>query len=337
MITRGETMLATTGTILSSGYTTLDVILDGTEIGHRAGGTAANVAANLAFFGWEAHLAAVIGTDPAGKHLASDLVRAGVGTSHLVRQPDATTPVVIHEILSASHRFRFGCPVCGRRFPRHRPVPPDHAIQIGASVEADVFFFDRVSLGTLEIAARVRERGGLVVFEPATRGRADQFEAALNHAHIVKLSKERMHAFEDRLSPPKGRQVQVLTNGGQGAAWRVGGTRWRSVPGFRASVVDAGGAGDWTTAAMLTAIPSLQPAELLEVDFAQVLKVSQAVGALSCGAAGARGISQVMTRAALIAAVEQLLGDLSPSSPPVNSLRRSRRGAACSACLAGAI
>jgi len=329
-----EPGLTTKGSLLSSGYVALDVILDGQDLGHRAGGTAANVAANLSFLGWKAQIAAVVGSDPAGQHLKSDLTKAKVDVQHVIKQENATTPVVIHEILSDGHRFRFGCPECGRRFPRHRPIGRNYAQGITEKNSVDVFFFDRVSLGTLVLAEAVREKGGLVVFEPATKGRPDQFRRALECAHIVKMSHERLNAFQGLIKGPERTQLHVLTNGGGGAEWRLGGSRWRHVPGFELDVVDAGGAGDWTTAAMLASLPSLDPAGFPEVDFAGVLRTSQAVAALSCQARGARGLSQVFTLMSLTAAVDRLLGDRPPNTNGKSTLRRSRRIAECTACLA---
>lgn len=329
--------LETPATVLSSGYVALDVIVDGDAMGHRAGGTAANVAANLTFLGWRSQLAALLGSDPAGGRLRGDLVHAGVGTDHVTAEPGAVTPVVVHEVLATSHRFRFGCPECGRRFPRHRPVSVDHAERVTGSVYPDVFFFDRVSASTLLMAQAVRERGGLVVFEPATRGREHQFSMALQLAHIVKLSADRLEVLQDRLAGHReARQIHVLTNGGSGAAWRLGDADWRRVPGFAANVVDAGGAGDWTTAALLAFMPTLQPEDVVTLNLDEVLRISQAVAAISCGARGARGISQVMTREELLKAAGTLLEDFAPPAPPTNQLRKSRRTASCGACLAAA-
>lgn len=335
-MTESELSLGAAASILSSGYAALDVIVDGEAMGHRAGGTAVNVAANLAYLGWGSEVTAILGDDPAGRRLRGDLTRAGVGTEFLTTEPDATTPVVVHEVLPQTHRFRFGCPACGRRFPRYRSISTEHAKWVSDLVHPDVFFFDRVSAGTLFLADAVRERGGLVVFEPATRGRAHHFAQALQLAHIVKLSDERLEALGDRYDGrTRSGQVHILTNGGSGATWRLGHKAWTTVPGFSMDIVDAGGAGDWTTAGLLASMPSLEPEGLVDVNFDHALRVSQAIAALSCRSRGARGISQALTRSQLLSEATRLLCDGTPARPPSQRLRPSRRAAACSACLAG--
>lgn len=335
MKSRGTSILATKGSILTSGYVALDVVVAGEALGHRAGGTAANVAANLAFFGWQTGAAALIGRDPAGEHLRADLARAGVDTRYISKEPEITTPVVVHEILAAGHRFRFGCPVCGRRFARHRSLPTQVARRIVESESPRVFFFDRVSAGALALADACRTAGGLVVFEPATRGRADQFKEAVRLAHVVKFSRERFSRFADLLLAPKPRrQLQILTDGPGGAAWRTG-SRWRRVGGYASEVIDSGGAGDWMTAAMLATLPSLDPRDLGDVDFDAVLAVAQAVGAISCRGIGARGLSEQLSFHDLRVAVADLMGrEVEPNGPSPRTPRRTRRRAKCNTCLA---
>lgn len=331
------TLLSTEGAALSSGYVTLDVILERGALGHRAGGTAANVAADLAFLGWSTSVSALIGDDPAGDHLVGDLKRAGVETSPILRDSAATTPVVIHEILDSSHRFRFGCPTCGRKFSRFRPVPAERARSVAVAAQPDVFFFDRVSLSTLSMAEVVRESGGLVMFEPSTRGRADLFSRALDVAHVVKVSHERLVGLADRLrAEPQPGQLQIVTHGGDGVTWRRGRSAMQSVSGYKMSIVDTGGAGDWATAAWLASLPSLKPSVLSEIDFTASLRVAQAVAAISCTAVGARGLSHVMDRRELIAAAQDTMARRKPAHPRTNRLRQSRRDAGCRHCLAAA-
>lgn len=330
-----EDLLTTRGSCLSAGFVALDVIIHDEHLGHAAGGTAANVAANLAFLGWRSSVAGVVGTDPAGRHLLADLSSAGVDVSRLKAMPDASTPVVIHEILTDTHRFRFGCPHCGRRFPRSRPPSVDAAAELIEEAAPDVFFFDRVSAAALLIAEHVRGQGGLVVFEPATPGRKTYFVRAMGLAHLVKYSNERERVLGSLLKP-LARQVQVRTEGGSGASWRKGSGRWhRSAPTADLAVVDAGGAGDWTTAAFLTSLGSLEPNAVLDQDLSSPLGVAQAVAALSCASVGARGLASDLTHDQVLAAVGELVGQSPPPGTRRSGPARARRKALCGSCLAG--
>lgn len=324
--------LSTRGTLLTTGFVTLDVILDGARVGHRAGGTAGNVAANLAFLGWKTSVAALVGQDPAGRRLQHDLRRSGVDTSHLVVRDDVVTPVVIHEVFDGGHRFRFGCPTCGRRFPRHRPIPNDMARTLLARQLPSVFFFDRASRAAIAIAEAVRDTGGLVMFEPGTRGHEQSFKRALDLAHIIKFSHDKKHQFEDALSAPRSGQLQIMTAGERGAFWRRTRT-WHRVAGIESTIVDAGGAGDWTTAGILASMQSLRPDAIAVTDTDYLLRWGQALGVLSCGVIGARGLSSVMSPKEVVEAASKLVERERTTPANNHRLRASRRQAECPACL----
>lgn len=331
-----ENVLSTTGSILSAGFVALDVIIQQEYLGHAAGGTAGNVAANLSFFGWRSAVAGVIGGDPAGHHLVADLSAAGVDVSNLQTVPDASTPVVIHEILTDTHRFRFGCPRCGRRFPRSRPLGVAAASTLVLGPTPDVFFFDRVSAAALLIAHHVHELGGLVVFEPATPGRNGYFQRAMELAHLVKYSDHAERGLGDLLRP-SALQLHVRTEGAAGASWRKGNGPWRRSPAMPdLDVVDAGGAGDWTTAALLASLGTLKPAAMLELDLTGPLSAAQAVAALSCRSVGARGLASDLTRDEVTYAVRELVGPRPAVAKRRATLAQARRRASCGACLAGA-
>lgn len=319
--------------ILTSGFVALDVILHGEQVGHAAGGTAGNVAANCAYLGWRAATAALVGDDPAGAQLTADLQRAGVSTEALVRQEAAQTPVVIHEVHDNGHRFRFGCPSCGRRFPRSRPAPWDILEPFILSDPPAFFFFDRLSKSALQGAAAVRDRGGAVVFEPSMPGRGDAFRRAMQVADVVKYSSERMPAFADLLVGGKDDQIQIMTEGSSGAQWRRGRGSWQRQEPFATRVADTAGAGDWMTAGFLVAIGDRNPTSCLDEEIHHALTLAQALAAVSCGMIGARGLSKALESAPAweVATSLAAAGDHEESVSP--RLRRSKRNAGCPSCL----
>jgi fructokinase len=294
--------------ILGMGYVVLDILQYDGMISHMAGGTTGNILANLQFLGWDSEAASLIGTDAAGTHLLADLERAGVGVGLVDARPDVVTPVVVYEVVNGSHRFRFSCPQCGRRFSRYRPLHQGF-VEARLTAAPDVLFFDRVSAASLSVAEETRSKGGLVVFEPSTRGRTDGFVRALELCHIVKCSDQRMTEFRTLLDKAPDTQVQVVTRGREGVSWRLRKTTWRDLPAFSARVIDDGGAGDWMTAGFLAALPSLDPEALGEEEIASSLQMGQALAALSCAWPGARGMSANRSRRQVLTAARALMQD----------------------------
>ena len=319
--------------VLAVGYVVLDVLIHSSGVGHSAGGTAGNVAANLAYFGWRSTVAAQYGDDPAGDHLKADLARSGVSGRALVLRSDFSTPVVIHEVRNGSHRFKFGCPECGRKFSQFRAVSRELAESLIATETPDVLFVDRVSSASVLLAEHVRDAGGLVFFEPSMPADSPRFRRLLNAAHVVKFSTERLDAGDPLLSGLN--CLQIYTDGARGAYWRHSEGDWNHVAGYETRIVDAGGAGDWTTAAFLSSLDSLAPRDVMSVDPTEPIRYAQAVAALSCESLGARGLSTALTRSELTSRVDELRSEPRASSGAAKHRpRRSRRAATCSACLA---
>ena len=325
---------AATGSVLSVGYTVLDVIVHAGGVGHSAGGTAGNVAANLAHLGWHSDLAALCGDDPAGAHVRADLSAVGVSLEGIVVESTMTTPTVIHEVLPKRHRFRYGCPLCGRKLPRFRPIGVETGMLIAEQTSPDVLVVDRPSRAAVEMARRVSSRGGLVVFEPSRPALNQRFDELALQSHLLKYSDEAIDPRDLPSAPRTSRQIQIRTLGPRGAQWRRVGNPWRYVDGFRPVVRDAAGAGDWTTAALLAVLGPMNPTDFNSVDFDDPLRLAQAVAALNCEFVGARGLSRAVKREEIFAAAFNLLRsgeptDLNPLVPTP-----SMREANCRTCLA---
>ena len=140
---------------LCAGYMPLDIIDDGAGPRRRAGGTAGNVAAILAFLGWDAALAGRVGDDHAGDELLADLMRAGVDCRLVDRERGALTTRLVHHIAGGEHYYLYTCPHCGQKLPRSRPLTLERLETVLAARERpDVYFFDRVNSATIALAER---------------------------------------------------------------------------------------------------------------------------------------------------------------------------------------
>lgn len=276
--------MAASGSVLCSGYLVLDIVSHGKVLARTAGGTAGNVAANLSWLGHTSALLSRIGTDPAGDAVVADLAANGVDPGWLQRDPDVETPCLVHRVGNRGHSYSFSCSDCGRRFQSYRP--PD---MIGLPKTVRTFFFDRAGATTVALAEMVRERGGLVVFEPNGLGRESLTRRAMSLAQVVKISEDRQDALAPAKPPKYKPQLEIVTMGARGLRFRLAGQRWNSLAPFPTSVIDAGGAGDWVTAGLLS---SLSMDQIKERDaVATALRVGQSLASHSCTFLGARGMA----------------------------------------------
>ena len=279
-------------TVLSVGYLVLDVVTTSTGVGRSAGGTAGNVAANLAWLGRRAGLLARIGDDNAGDLLCRDLLTAGVDTTHIHRSPTVETPVLIQQLEDSGPRYLFDCPRCKRKFASHRPATSEQAEAAAASAPK-ILFVDRASKASVELMERVRAQGGLVMFEPNGPGRPGLTAQAIKYAHILKVSGDRISSLGTLLECSPFDQIQIRTHGANGLEFRLGGSAWHYRRALPTDVYDSAGAGDWVTAALLARLAD-DPA-LTYRNLNEGLKLGQALAAISCQFPGARGMNSAAT------------------------------------------
>lgn len=309
---RTEADSITPRTVIAAGYMPLDVILHEGQVRHAAGGTAGNVAAILAYCGWESQLIGELGDDPAAEVLLADLASVGVSTD-LIEQASGPTARVVHRINTDGHVFEYSCPACGTKFPRNRRLTVRRADEIAASVPAPtVFFFDRANPGTVRLAEHFKNAGALVAFEPAFGVDKPFARRACEFADVVKYASA--GSGRTSASPPlsaREGQIQIVTDGHLGAEMRVGDGDWLRSPAFRCEqVIDAAGAGDWTTACFLLAYCACGMADA-SLDWAQ------AIAAMNCAHAGARGLLRAMTPDGIARAAVSVMATLKVPSHQV--------------------
>jgi fructokinase len=335
----------TDAVVVGTGRLTLDVIVRaGAAPGaalSQAGGTCGNVLANLAFLGWQAYPLTDLGDDDPGERFTRDLQRWGVHLDLVRRLPGEQTPVIIHHIRyvegKAVHSFSSRCPFCRARLRYYEPVPVEAVRQRLALVPLPrVFFFDRDSEGALLLARHCAEQGALVIFEPNYAGKETLLPQALQAAHLLKYSREKLPDLEQRLDP-SGRLLVVETLGADGLRYRDsrhGPADWHHEPALPvAEVRDAGGSGDWCTAGLIHLLGRQGLAGFRAAtadDLREAVRFGQALAAWNCAFEGARGGVYHGDRDAFVHAVRQLLagGDPRPEGEP----SFDRAGRFCTRC-----
>jgi fructokinase len=290
---------------LCAGYMPLDVIDDGTAPRRRAGGTAGNVAAILAFLGWDAALAGRVGDDRAGEELLSDLMHAGVDCRLVDRDRGAATTRLVHRIADGEHCYLYTCPHCAQKLPRSRPLTLERLDTVMAARDRpDVYFFDRVNAATIALAEHYAQAGTLVVYEPSTPASASLLQRAIAAATIVKGSVEHGPGLVASYEGGRPGQLRVITEGSAGARFRLGNGRWQRVGVYEVPLVDASGAGDWTTAGMLHALAGISNPTQQHVW--EAIEFGHSFAALNCAVPGARGLMDGRSRASVLGMATRL-------------------------------
>ncbi|MFH1814399.1 MAG: hypothetical protein ABIF28_09575 [Pseudomonadota bacterium] len=296
------------------------------------GGSTGNVLSILAFFGWESVPLVRLGRDRVGAAIHREFSQMGADMSHVRMDRSLTSPLLYQFAGNPdeSPRYSFACPVCGRarRF-SEALVDSDGEEFARSAATSNVFFFDRVTPGTVRMAAAARAGGALVFFEPsAVPPDRKLFEEALRSAHVVKYSADRIHApFTDLLSRGF---IEIQTFGARGLRFRKHSLApdWVELPALRAGpVADTSGAGDWCTAGFLHTLFAFREIdELQSLNYNEIyraLRVGQSVAALSVAHVGARGLMRAWDpQDALEMAQGVLDGGIAPTwSEPLAPLR----------------
>jgi fructokinase len=289
--------------VVGSGLIALDVLLDEdrTTVSSALGGSAGNVLAILAHMGWNSVPVAKMGIDAAAKRIRDEFRALNADVQFLIEEGHSCTPVVFQLPGDAekTHRFTFACPHCGRK--RHFSYALDDylgAPVLSAVKNSDVYFFDRVTPLSLKLAEDYRARGAMVVFEPSTIGNDHAaFERALKAAHMIKYADDRIEDL--RAFDLSSVAIEIQTLGKDGLKFRspTSGGHWVYLAAYHAQyVADTSGSGDWCTAGMLYSLfsdkDSGSAGEITSQDLSKALRFGQALAALNCSYAGARGLAQ---------------------------------------------
>ena len=213
---------------VGSGLIALDIILNGnpnTPPKYQAGGSCGNVLTILSFLGWESYPMARLARDSNSTLLINDLRKWNVKTRLLTKTSDGSTPTIIHRIIRNKkgqpiHRFEFKEPETGNWFPRYKPIL-NSKIDIVKSKQpiANVFYFDRINRGTIELAKYNKEKGALIFFEPSSIGNIKLFKECLETSDIIKFSSERIKNYSE-IFPVQQSILEIQTCGQEGLKYR---------------------------------------------------------------------------------------------------------------------
>ena len=334
------------------GFLALDVVRNAmrkTSVHAFAGGTCGNVLAVLTYLGWNAYPIARLNGDAASERVKNDLRDVGVMLDLAECAPTVSTPIVVQIIRRSAdgtsrHRFEWACPECGNALPRFKPVPT-HAVPTIAArmINPSVFFMDRISRSSLELAKIAAARGALVYLEPSEITDARLFGEALRVAHVVKYSNDRLGSLGHH-APRSGILLEIQTLGSRGLVYRsrlTGNPAWVHLPAVLAPILrDACGAGDWCSAGVIArlgaaGLDGLFGAE--QRDFADALRYGQTLAAWNCRFEGARGGMYRVKRSSFARQVRAMLGTATVSRGRerhrLGPLRTSLvPGVACPAC-----
>lgn len=287
--------------LVGTGLLALDLIVqhgqDGQRLSASGGGTCGNVLAILARLGWQASWLGSMDASASGRMVLEEMNRGGVQT-HTSKDAHPP-PVFAHHIHTsadghATHWFSNACPICARKLPKYvRPSDAWLRSQSQLVLDADVFFVDRLSSGALELARLASARGALVVYEPSSVSDSPWMAEMIAIADVVKYSSDRASALRNSV-PPNERTLWVETRGSEGLRWSLGsvGAHRALVPAVHnPSAIDACGAGDWFTSALLFGLTQTnqKPTDLGYEQLMGLMQRASRVAAWSCGFLGARG------------------------------------------------
>lgn len=293
---------------IGTGLVALDVILNGkpeTPAKFFAGGSCGNVITILSYLGWDTYPVARLANNTATKEIENDLKLWNVHTSLLTKTIDGRTPIIIHRILkdkegNPKHRFEFRDPDSGKWLPSYKPVLNKELENITDKQpkKVNVFYFDRINRGAIELAKKNKEFGAVVFFEPSSIGQnLKQFQECLEVADVIKFSSERIPNYHE-LFPIQQVPLEIETLGSKGLRYRFSLSKkaknWHNINSFKIThLVDSAGAGDWCSAGIinkiaLSGIESFQSLDKIKLKSA--LNYGQALGALNCYFEGARGL-----------------------------------------------
>lgn len=317
---------------VGTGLVALDVVINGSpESPPRlwAGGSCGNVLAILSYLRWESYPIARLGNDEAATKLLNDLEGCKVRTSLITQSVSGSTPIIIEKLSmtrngTPRHHFEWICPNCGTWLPKYKPVLAKSVEKIiNEMPKCQVFYFDRVTRSSIELAKANKTQGALIVFEPSGIKDKKLFSECLQIADIIKYSHERLGKTQE-LTQDISVPLEIETFGAEGLRYRLGckdkrKIKWKTMLAYPVKKLkDAAGSGDWCSAGIIHLLgydgrKSFE--ESNEKDIHSALSFGQALAALNCYYEGARGSMYNISRQKF----EELIKDIWNGESPLET------------------
>lgn len=292
---------------------------------YSSGGTVTNILSHLAYWGWDCSLLGGVGDDVLGTKVLTDLRTFGVESTGIIARQGVFTRRFGHLIAVSghrrgSHRFVERCFTCGRLFPPFEPLGVEEVSpSLLDSIDSDtVLLIDRANLLTLELARKVHNAAGIVIFEPGyvSRNRGIVVDI-LSLADVVKFSAELLWEgvpfSEGYATVPNKARLVIETRGNTGVVARRESSELRLTTTPLMKIVDTAGAGDAFMAGFLTGLGVERLSRLRSVPDAEIesaLERGQAMGALTCLFLGATSMIRETGRADLDKAITSTMATL---------------------------
>ena len=298
---------------VGTGLIVLDIVINGKPKSSPrfwAGGSCGNVLTILSYLGWESYPIARLGNDRAAGKLLRDMKKWRVKTRLISLNRSDSTPIIIEKLGTSPsgtpwHRFEWTCPNCGSWLPRYKPVLARDVEKISKKIpESQVFYFDRVSRSSIELAKVSKVKGALLFFEPSAVEDKKLFSECLKVSDIVKYSHERF-GYAQKLTQEISVPLEIETLGAGGLRYRCGGNhkrnrKWQNMRAYPVkNLKDAAGAGDWCSAGIIHILGSAGRERFEKAarkDIETALSFGQTFAALNCYYEGARGSMYNLSR-----------------------------------------
>jgi fructokinase len=291
---------------IGSGLITLDILikdLNFRDLSYYVGGSCGNVLMILSHFGWDVYPISRLKSDKHAYRLVTDLKNNGVNLDYISLSETGSTPIIIQRNIidrlgNPKHKFEFIDPYSGKYLPSFKSITIKMAKAIlEETIYPNVFYFDRLTPGIIDLVRAYKEKGSLIVFEPSSIKFKD-FDKVKHLIDIIKFSDQRIKNYKELINPSI-IPLEIETMGVNGLRYRCNflDREWHHLNPFLIDdVIDSSGAGDWSSAAIIYYLQEKFDSSLknlTQMDIENVLLFAQKLGALNCTFEGARGLMKL--------------------------------------------